>query len=77
MEGFDTIFNLFTFTKVVEKPVWWIVIYLVIPIGYLLSAFQIAKSFGKNIIFSIGLIILPIVFFPLLAFGKSEYKKEE
>jgi len=70
-------FNLFIFTKVVEKPVWWIFIYLVIPIGYLLSAFQIAKSFGKNIIFLIGLIFLPIVFFPLLAFGKSEYKKEE
>jgi len=42
----------------------------------LLSAFQIAKFFGKNITFSIGLIFLPIVFFPLLAFGKSEYKKE-
>ena len=70
-------FNLFIFTKIVEKPLWFFVLYLVLPIGYFLSAFQIAKSFGKNIIFSIGLIFLPIVFFPLLAFGKSEYKKEK
>ena len=70
-------FNLFIFTKVVEKPVWFIVLYLTLPIGYLLSAFQIARLFGKNITFSIGLIFLPIIFFPLLAFGKSEYKKEE
>ena len=72
---FIPIFNFFVFTKIVEKPVWFIVVYLILPIGYLLSAFQIAKSFRKNIIFSIGLIFLPIVFFPLLAFGKSEYKK--
>ena len=70
-------FNLFIFTKIVEKPLWFFVLYLVLPIGYFLSAFQVAKSFGKNITFSIGLIFLPIVFFPLLAFGKSEYKKEK
>ena len=76
-KAFIPFFNLFIFTKIVEKPVWFIVLYLILPIGYLLSAFQIAKSFGKNITFSIGLIFLPIVFFPLLAFGKSEYKKEK
>tara|TARA_B100002051_G_scaffold143367_1_gene135928 strand:+ start:411 stop:1868 length:1458 start_codon:yes stop_codon:yes gene_type:complete len=74
-KAFIPFFNFFIFTKVVEKPVWWIAIYLVLPIGYLLSAIQIAKSFGRNITFSIGLIILPIVFFPLLAFGKSVYQK--
>ena len=76
-KAFIPFLNLFVFTKVVEKPVWFIALYLILPIGYLLSAFQIAKSFGKNITFSIGLIFLPIVFFPLLAFGKSEYKKEK
>ena len=76
-KAFIPFLNLFVFTKVVEKPVWWIAIYLVLPIGYLFSAIQIAKSFGKNIIFSIGLIFLPIIFFPLLAFGQSVYQKNE
>ena len=68
--------NLFTFTKIARKPVWWFIIYLIFPIGYVLSSLQIAKLFGKNLIFSIGLILIPIVFFPLLAFGKSEYQNK-
>ena len=67
-------FNLFVFTKIVGKPVWWLIIYLIIPVGYPLSSLQIAKLFGKNMIFSIGLIFLPMIFFPLLAFGKSKYQ---
>ena len=69
-------FNMFIFTKIAKKPIWWIVIYLVIPVGYILSALQLSKLFGKNLIFSIGLIFLPMVFFPLLAFGKAEYVRE-
>tara|TARA_B100001758_G_C18255534_1_gene528122 strand:- start:650 stop:934 length:285 start_codon:yes stop_codon:yes gene_type:complete len=65
-------FNIFIYTKIVNKPTWWTIIYLIIPIGYILSAFEVSKLFGKNLVFSIGLIVLPMVFFPLLAFGKSE-----
>ncbi len=68
-------FNLFIFTKIVNKPIWWLVIYLIYPIGYILRSLQIGKSFGKNLIFCLGLILLPIVFFPLLAFGNSQYIK--
>jgi hypothetical protein len=68
--------NLFVFTKISQKPVWWIIIYLILPIGYVLLSFQVAKLFGKNLIFSIGLLLLPIVFFPLIAFGKSEYQNK-
>ena len=67
------LFNIFIFTQIAKKPLWWIAIYLVIPIGYILSALQVSKLFGKNLLFSIGLIFLPMVFFPILAFGKAEY----
>jgi len=66
-------FNIFIFTKIAKKPIWWIIIYLIIPIGYILSALEVSKLFGKKLVFSIGLILLPMVFFPLLAFGKAEY----
>ncbi len=66
-------FNLFVFTKIVNRPVWWIIIYLLFPIGFILSSLQISKLFDKKIIYSIGLILLPVVFYPLLAFGKSHY----
>ena len=64
-------FNLLIFTKIVSKPVWWIAIYILFPIGFILSSLQISKLFGKKIFFTIGLITLPIIFYPLLAFGKS------
>lgn len=34
------------------------------------------KRFGKPVGFAVGLVLLPIVFFPILAFGKSTYNKE-
>ena len=69
------LFNLFVLTKILKKPVWWMAIFLIIPVGYLLSTIQIGKMFGKGLVFSIGMIILPLIFYPLLAFGKAEYEK--
>ena len=65
------IFNIFTFTKIAGKPIWWIAIYLVLPLGYILSSLQVAKLFDKKLLFAVGLILLPIIFFPLLAFKKN------
>jgi hypothetical protein len=70
-KAFVPFLNIFTFTKVVSKPAWWSIIYLILPIGYILSALHISKAFDKKILFSVGLILLPFIFFPLLAFGKS------
>jgi len=71
-KAFVPFLNIFTFTKVVSKPAWWSIIYLILPIGYILSALHISKAFDKKILFSVGLILLPFIFFPLLAFGKSK-----
>ena len=34
---------------------------------------EISKAFGKTGGFAVGLILLPIVFWPILGFGKSKY----
>ena len=67
----NPVFYLFIFTKIASKPVWWIVIYLLFPIGFILSSLQISKLFDKKIFFAVGLILLPIIFYPMLAFGRS------
>jgi len=66
-------FNLFIFTKVIQKPIWWIVFFILMPVGHILGSLQLAKVFGKKTVFAVGLIFLPFIFLPLLAFGKSEY----
>ena len=35
---------------------------------------NLAKKFGKSTGFGVGLVLLPIVFIPILAFGKDEYQ---
>ena len=64
-------------TKILKKPIWWFAIYLILPIGYILAALQISKVFSKKIIFAIGLIFIPFVFYPILAFGKSQVENEQ
>lgn len=38
---------------------------------------EVADAFGKGFWFAIGLALLPFVFYPMLAFGKSEYVQPE
>jgi len=64
--------NLIVLTKILNKPIWWMVIYLILPVGHILVSLQLAKFFGKKIIFAVGMILLPFVFYPLLAFSKAQ-----
>lgn len=70
------IFNVIVLLQIVKKPIWWIIL-MFIPLvsvifGFILSN-EIAKAFGKGIGFTIGLIFLPFIFFPILGFGSSSY----
>lgn len=37
-------------------------------------AFKLPGKFGKGVGFGFGLWLLPVIFYPILAFGKSEYQ---
>lgn len=39
----------------------------------IVCAFKLAKAFGKSAGFGVGLWLLPVIFYPMLAFGKSDY----
>ena len=70
------IYNIVVLLKIVGKPVWWIVGFLIpivnIIVAILLSL-ALAKVFGKGTGFAIGLILLGIVFIPILAFSDAQY----
>lgn len=40
---------------------------------YIISNYKLVKCFDKGVGFFIGLILLPIVFYPILAFSKADY----
>ncbi len=70
------IYNIVVLLEIVKKPVWWLVL-LLIPVVNLVIAIiimiELAKVFGKDGGFTVGLILLPYVFYPILAFGDAQY----
>ena len=69
-------YNLFVITKILKKPIWWNIIYLIVPAGHIIVAIQIAKLFEKKILFIIGLIVLPFIFYPILALSKPKIQEK-
>ncbi len=71
------IYNIFLLLKIAGKPGWWILLYLIplvnIVIG-IIVCIDIAKNFGKDAGFGIGLAFLGIIFYPILAFGSAQYQ---
>jgi hypothetical protein len=71
------IYNLIVLIKIAGKPIWWIVM-AIIPclniIFLILVALEIAKAFGKDVGYAIGLFLLPMVFYPLLGFSNAQYQ---
>jgi len=68
------IYNLIVLLEIVGRPLWWIVFFLCTgPIGWILVSLDLAKVFGKEIGFAIGLILLPIIFVPMLGFSDARY----
>ncbi len=70
------IYNLVVMLKIVGKPLWWIVLFLipgVNAIAGILVAISLAKSFGKSAGFGIGLAFLGFIFSPMLALGDARY----
>ena len=43
-------------------------------IGGVMISVGIANSFGKGTGFALGLIFIPIIFYPLLGFGDAQYQ---
>lgn len=70
------IYNYIVALQIVGRPLWWIVLFL-IPIANIVVAFivaiDLAKSFGKDTGFGIGIALLGFIFLPILAFGDSRY----
>jgi len=66
----------FELLKIVGRPWWWILLFL-IPIVNLviliLTYNDLSKSFGKGVGFTIGLLLLSFIFFPILGFGSARY----
>ncbi|MFA7405715.1 MAG: DUF5684 domain-containing protein [Pelobacteraceae bacterium] len=70
-------YNMYVMMEISGKPGWWMFLLLVPLVGiviYLFAMLSLAKKFGRSELFGVGLVFLPMIFFPVLAFGGSEYE---
>ncbi len=71
------IYNLIVLLDIVKKPWWWIFLLLIPVVSLIIMIIiyvELAKAFGKSTGFAVGLILLPFVFIPILAFGDAQYQ---
>ena len=76
---FVPFYSLFVFLRIINKP-WWYFFLFMIPIyGWfvlpIICIHRLSLSFGKSAGFTVGLLLLSIIFVPILAFDNSVYVK--
>ncbi|MGZ4778244.1 MAG: DUF5684 domain-containing protein [Thermoanaerobaculia bacterium] len=71
------IYNMIVLLKIAGKPLWWIILLFIPFVNFIiviLVYFALAKNFGKGAGFALGMVFLPFIFFPLLAWGDARYQ---
>lgn len=71
------IYNIIVLLEIVGKPWWWLLLMLVPVVNIVLAIWMtnlLSKSFGYSEGFTIGLLLLPIIFYPILGYGKAQYQ---
>jgi hypothetical protein len=70
------IYNNMVLAEIVGKPMWWGLLAFIPYVGLIWAIWLLnllSKSFGKDAGFTLGLIFLPFIFFPILGFGAAQY----
>ncbi len=70
------IYNIYVMTQIAKKPGWWVLLFLIPIVNFVIAiimSIEIAKNFGKDTGFGIGLALLGMIFWPILGFGDAQY----
>ncbi len=73
--GFVPIYNLMVLLEIVGRPLWWIVLILLVPVVNLIVlvvlCMDLAKSFGKDSVYGILIVLFSFVMLPIMAFSND------
>lgn len=87
-EAFVPFYNQYiVITKIVGRPAWWfwviiassvipflnLITWIVALVLWILIMNDLSKSFGKTSAYTVGLVLLSIVFLPILSYGQARY----
>lgn len=76
------VYNLVVMFKVAKMNPWLILLFIVPIVNFvaiivldIMLCINIAKAFGKDGGYAVGLLFLPVIFYPILALGNAEYQE--
>lgn len=70
------IYNTYIMIEIVGKPTIWLLWCLIPCVNFVFAIWLynlMSKSFGKEEGFTVGMILLPFIFWPILGFGSAKY----
>ncbi|MEI6326642.1 MAG: DUF5684 domain-containing protein [Candidatus Roizmanbacteria bacterium] len=70
------IYSTVVLLRIVGKPGWWFLLIFVPLVNIIIVLIMhdaLSKSFGKSTAFTLGLIFVPFITLPILAFGGAKY----
>jgi hypothetical protein len=73
-------YNLWIMLKIARLPGYYLILVFIPLINIFASvrmSHRISNYFGRGTGFTVGMIFLPFIFYPILAFGSSEYHPAE
>lgn len=71
------IYSTYILLKIAGKPWWWLLLFFVPLVNIIFAIWtlnMISKSFGKDEGFTVGLLLLSVIFWPILGFGSATYQ---
>ena len=70
------IYNIWVLMEIIGRPGWWVILYFIPVVGFVIwviTMIDLAKSFDHGLGFAIGLMFLPMIFYPILGFSEMQY----
>ncbi|OFI38379.1 hypothetical protein BIU82_03320 [Arthrobacter sp. SW1] len=74
--AFVPVYNDIKLLEIVGRPWYWFLLFLIPFAGIffaVVALHDLSRSFGKDAGYTVGLVLLPIVFFPMLGHGQARY----
>jgi hypothetical protein len=70
------IYNAILWMRLAGRPGWWVLLLLIPFVNFIIGIivnYDVAQKFGKGVGFAMGLMFLPMIFYPILGFGSARY----
>jgi len=74
------IYNIILLLQIAGRPWWWIFLMFIPLVNFVIAiivAIDVAKNFGKDVVFGLGLAFLGFIFYPILGFGDAQYQPQQ